>query len=85
MLSKTEHLNVLTAYVLVDSGGKRLGPLTRSSVVMGCPLRLVATTVARRMSSRLLVRASTAMISLATEMLNWAWGRGTEQESTCQY
>lgn len=55
-------------------GGSR--PLTRSSVVMGTPPRLVATTIlARRwrMSSRLLVRASTAMISLATVMSNWAW------------
>lgn len=49
--------------------------LTRSSVVIGCPLRLVATTIFAnrfRMSSRLLVRASTAMISLATVMSNWA-------------
>lgn len=49
---------------------------TRSSVVTGCPLRLEATTIlARRwrMSSRLLVRASTAIISLATVMSNWAW------------
>lgn len=49
---------------------------TRSSVVMGCPPRLEATTIlARRcrMSSRLLVRARTAIISLATVMSNWAW------------
>lgn len=58
------------------SSGGEAEPLTRSSVVTGAPLRLVATTIlARRwrMSSRLLVRASTAMISLATVMSNWAW------------
>lgn len=60
--------------------------LTRSSVVMGCPLRLVATTIlARRwrMSSRLLVSASTAMISLATVMSNWAWR--TERRGACYF
>ena len=48
--------------------------LTRSSAVTGCPLRLVATTIRPSlslMSTRLVVNASTAIISLATVISNW--------------
>jgi len=47
--------------------------LTRSSAVTGCPLQLVATTMRPSlslMSARLVVSASTAIISLATVMSN---------------
>lgn len=48
---------------------------TRSSALMGSPFLLDATTILLNlslMSSRELVRARTAMISLATEISNWA-------------
>lgn len=50
--------------------------LTKSSAVMGCPFLSLATTILPSrsfMSLRLSVRASTAMISLATAMSNCAW------------
>lgn len=49
---------------------------TRSSAVMGCPSRLVPTTIRASlvfMSSRPTARARMAMISLATAMSNPVW------------
>lgn len=54
--------------------------LTKSSAVTGCPSLSLATTILPSrsfMSARLSVKASTAMISLATAMSNCAWDSKT--------